>query len=390
MPLPITFKALMRSMIILNLFTTFNLFVFFSLLFFRRENSLPNKVLALLLINPAINFISNVIVLSGYLYQFPYFYFFAQMTCYLFAPLVYVYVDLLLGKRIKWFQPMFVVTALAMLMSFAFAIEFVLMGKQEQHAYILGLMQEPYPWQMTLVNGLFILLQQVYFSLAAFRVYKYQKKLPHVFANYSHTRVKFVTRFIGLIWILNLITICLYATLPMIEVEYIYLPIVLVAIYSFVLYFVFHHHSVFTEEAYEQFVEQSSPIYQEESEETEPEEANDPELPLITQKIERYLEETEAYTDQEFSVKSLSEAVGVPSGKISRAINQHLGKNFNELVNEKRVEKSKQLLDKADQYTIEGIGYEAGFSSRASFYRAFKKHTGVTPSDFLKQKVPML
>jgi len=36
--------------------------------------------------------------------------------------------------------------------------------------------------------------------------------------------------------------------------------------------------------------------------------------------------------------------------------------------------------------TIEYVAYESGFNSRASFYRAFKKHTGITPTEFLRKK----
>lgn len=51
------------------------------------------------------------------------------------------------------------------------------------------------------------------------------------------------------------------------------------------------------------------------------------------------------------------------------------------LINEKRVERAKVLVgNKINQMTIEAIAYEAGFNRRASFYRAFKKCTSLTPN----------
>jgi AraC-like DNA-binding protein len=38
--------------------------------------------------------------------------------------------------------------------------------------------------------------------------------------------------------------------------------------------------------------------------------------------------------------------------------------------------------DSFSNYTITAIGLEAGFNSNASFYRAFKKQTNVSPSDY--------
>jgi AraC-like DNA-binding protein len=38
-----------------------------------------------------------------------------------------------------------------------------------------------------------------------------------------------------------------------------------------------------------------------------------------------------------------------------------------------------------DYLTVEGIAFEAGFADRRSFYRVFKKYTGLSPSDFSHQ-----
>jgi AraC-like DNA-binding protein len=38
----------------------------------------------------------------------------------------------------------------------------------------------------------------------------------------------------------------------------------------------------------------------------------------------------------------------------------------------------------ATRYTLEGLAYQSGFSSRSTFYRAFHKTTGRMPSAFLK------
>ncbi|WP_373493157.1 helix-turn-helix domain-containing protein, partial [Aquiflexum sp.] len=60
---------------------------------------------------------------------------------------------------------------------------------------------------------------------------------------------------------------------------------------------------------------------------------------------------------------------------------------FFELVNGYRVEESKNLMmdEKLNHLSMIGIAFEAGFSSKTAFNTAFKKHTGMTPSQFKKE-----
>ena len=93
----------------------------------------------------------------------------------------------------------------------------------------------------------------------------------------------------------------------------------------------------------------------------------------------------EPYSNPNLSLDILSEKMNISAGKLSVAINKRLNKNFYDLINEKRVEKSKLLLQEGiETTTIEYVAYESGFNSRASFYRAFKKHTNITPKEYLK------
>ena len=69
-------------------------------------------------------------------------------------------------------------------------------------------------------------------------------------------------------------------------------------------------------------------------------------------------------------------------------LNEHIGKNFYEFVNEYRIETAKtNLLDsKMAHYTIEAIAYESGFNSKSSFNLLFKKQVGYTPGKWRKLK----
>ncbi|MCA6447833.1 MAG: AraC family transcriptional regulator, partial [Chitinophagaceae bacterium] len=58
--------------------------------------------------------------------------------------------------------------------------------------------------------------------------------------------------------------------------------------------------------------------------------------------------------------------------------------NFNDFINRYRVEEVKKQLQnpKNASLTIMSLAYDAGFNSKATFNRAFKKHTGENPSKY--------
>nr|WP_262897095.1 helix-turn-helix domain-containing protein [Muricauda sp. CAU 1633] len=84
-------------------------------------------------------------------------------------------------------------------------------------------------------------------------------------------------------------------------------------------------------------------------------------------------------------MKTIAERLGTNSKYISQAINHKMGKSFTQWVNDYRVEEAKQrLLDpKNEKLTLEAIGNTSGFHTKSSFFSAFKKSTGLTPSQFV-------
>ncbi|MFV0470621.1 MAG: helix-turn-helix domain-containing protein [Paludibacteraceae bacterium] len=368
----------------LNLVTFINILAIFIFLFLKRNNTLPNKVLAYILLCPGINFISNVVTISGGFERFPYLFFIAQANALLFAPLVNWYANLLIGRKINKYHPMHFLTLVTILLSLYFMFDYLLMSPEQQADYRYSLVHEPYPWQQNIINSIFIVFQQIYFTHAAWIVYRQRKVLVNSQSNLDKTKIGYITIFVGFIWLLNLITLVLYIILPMSTVEYIALPIVLTIIYFFILYYAFQYHSLFTRESYQKFITENIPAsrgYRLASGNRLPK----TEISDINQRINTYLEQEEAFLNPDFTIDMLAKATSIPSTKISTAINSGMKKNFFDLVNEKRVERSKDILsEKVTTHTIESIAYDSGFNSRASFYRAFKKHTGITPTVFSK------
>jgi AraC-like DNA-binding protein len=79
----------------------------------------------------------------------------------------------------------------------------------------------------------------------------------------------------------------------------------------------------------------------------------------------------------------MSEKLNIPKHHLTEVLNNTLGKNFFQFVNEYRVAAVKKQLDKPNNlYSIEAIGYECGFNSKSTFFSVFKTLTGQTPKNY--------
>lgn len=105
----------------------------------------------------------------------------------------------------------------------------------------------------------------------------------------------------------------------------------------------------------------------------------------LADRIKDYLEKESPYINSQFSIADIAIKMKVPQNHVSYCINSVFNTKFSKLRTELRIEYTKKLLLESSHsnITIDGIAQMSGFSSRSSFYSAFKEVTGETPSDFL-------
>ncbi|NJK95779.1 MAG: AraC family transcriptional regulator [Bacteroidales bacterium] len=94
------------------------------------------------------------------------------------------------------------------------------------------------------------------------------------------------------------------------------------------------------------------------------------------------------YLEPKLTLNALAAELNISVNYLSQLINQYQGKNFYDFVNGFRIEefKSRVLSPKNQHLTILALAFDSGFNSKSSFNLAFKKHTGLTPSEFLAEK----
>ncbi len=99
------------------------------------------------------------------------------------------------------------------------------------------------------------------------------------------------------------------------------------------------------------------------------------------------MENEKPFLDPNLSLKSLADTLGCTKENLSQVINEHTDMNFKNFLNKYRVEEVKvKLADpKENQYVLMKIAFECGFNSKSVFNDAFKKFSGLSPSQYRKK-----
>lgn len=106
----------------------------------------------------------------------------------------------------------------------------------------------------------------------------------------------------------------------------------------------------------------------------------------INTKLLQALEKDRHYLDSYLSLQKLAQIIDTKPNYLSQVINVKHGCSFRDLVNRYRIGAAKKLLlETRDK--IEAVAYDSGFNSLSTFNAAFKKETGMTPSQFRKKYV---
>lgn len=116
---------------------------------------------------------------------------------------------------------------------------------------------------------------------------------------------------------------------------------------------------------------------------------SDSDAARIMQQLKQAMERDKLYLEPEMNLSSLARFAGLQAKTISRVLNQFNQTNFNDFVNQYRVQEvTARLADPTYQHlTISGIAFECGFNSQATFQRAFKQITGVSPRDYVNSRL---
>ena len=102
------------------------------------------------------------------------------------------------------------------------------------------------------------------------------------------------------------------------------------------------------------------------------------------------MEKDKFYHREGLTISQLASTMNIKEYKLRQAINQQLGfRNFNEFLNSYRLQEACDILADPEnkEMTILEIAFQLGYNSLAPFNKAFKQSTGMTPTQWRKEKI---
>ncbi len=109
---------------------------------------------------------------------------------------------------------------------------------------------------------------------------------------------------------------------------------------------------------------------------------------LIEQKSNSCMKDFQPYLQPELNLNRFSDILQLPAHHVAYYFREVKKQTFNDYINECRIEYAKNLIieGKKRDLTLEAVGILSGFTSRSTFFRAFKKAEGISPGSFVAAK----
>ena len=90
-------------------------------------------------------------------------------------------------------------------------------------------------------------------------------------------------------------------------------------------------------------------------------------------------------TDPDFNVEKLTEEAGISRAQLHRKMKEIAGVSTGEFIRNLRLEQAARLI-KEDKINITQVAYSVGFNNQTHFSTIFKKHFGMSPSEYAETK----
>ena len=102
----------------------------------------------------------------------------------------------------------------------------------------------------------------------------------------------------------------------------------------------------------------------------------------ILSSIKETIKEKALHLDEELTLTKIAQESSISRHHITETLSVHLDTNFYDFINSYRIQQTLRLIMDDKSLRVTDVFYQSGFKSKSTFYKYFKSHTGVSPTEF--------
>ncbi len=102
-------------------------------------------------------------------------------------------------------------------------------------------------------------------------------------------------------------------------------------------------------------------------------------------RLAQLMRDEQPHLDSDLSLDKLAGLLRIHPHHLSQALNDHLGKNFYDYINEQRIAHARALLLDQPDLPVVDVAIACGYNNKNSFYNSFRRFVGMTPTEFRTQ-----
>lgn len=336
----------------------------------KNKNHPANRILAVFILLISVVLLSRLVYVEGIsiVRQYPRLYLIPDLPMFLYGPLFYFYIRSLLHRdKFKNWWLHFIPALIHILIMSVYLFE-------SREEYIRRLTQNDLielPWSPFLA-----IFQSAVYIIYSYIIYKQYLKRINENVSYSNSLKYLKTIFflIALCWCAWLISQLGPMIKTALDLEFIDYNIAWIAL-SFttfsLAYFAIVQQDIFRLPIITTKYEKSG--------------LSSTQLDELQAKLTKYMVSQKPYLNPKLTLGDLAKMIGTTQKDLSRLVNERFGTNFFDFINKYRIDEFKELSTKENykNMTVLAVAFDAGFNSKTTFNTVFKRHTNLTPREFV-------